>query len=194
MTNEDQEILDKKAKGSIRLCLTPLVTFNIKKVKTMEELMETLVKLHENPSPSTKVFLMKHLFNMKIAEGGSIADHLNEFNTITSQLSSMGINFDEEIRALLILCSLPKSQNGLAMAVSNSISGSNTLKYDNVIGVILSKETCRKSSDGSTSGSSLNAQSRGRTIERGNNFKNHGKSRGKSKGKRSQSRVPRDCW
>ena len=52
---------------------------------------------------------MKHLFNMKMAEGGSVTNHLNEFNTITSQLSSVGINFDEEIRALLILCSLPKS-------------------------------------------------------------------------------------
>ena len=44
-----------------------------------------------------------------MTEGGFVADHLNEFNTITSQLSSVGINFDEEIRALLILCSLPKS-------------------------------------------------------------------------------------
>ncbi len=45
-------------------------------------------------------------------EGGSIADHLNEFNMVTSQLSSMGINSNEEIKALLILCSLPKSWNG----------------------------------------------------------------------------------
>ena len=52
---------------------------------------------------------MKHLFNMKMAKGGFVVDNLNEFNTITSQLSSMGINFDEEIRALLILCSFPKS-------------------------------------------------------------------------------------
>ena len=46
---------------------------------------------------------------MKMTEGGSIADHLNEFNIVTSHLSSMGINFDEEIRDLLILCSLPES-------------------------------------------------------------------------------------
>ena len=44
-----------------------------------------------------------------MAEGGSIVDYLNEFNIVTSQLSSVGINFDEEIRALLILSSLPKS-------------------------------------------------------------------------------------
>ena len=52
---------------------------------------------------------MKSLFNMKMLEGGSIADHLNEYNTITSQLSSTGVNFDDEVRALLFLCSLPES-------------------------------------------------------------------------------------
>ncbi|MDF3691487.1 hypothetical protein P3S59_26035 [Enterobacter hormaechei] len=83
--------------------------------------MQTLAKLYEKLSASNKVFLMKHLFNMKIEEVGFVTDHLNEFNTITSQLSSVGINFDEEIRALLILCSLPESWNGLVMAVSNSV-------------------------------------------------------------------------
>ena len=62
------------------------------------------------------------------------------------QLSSVGVNFDEEIRALLILCSFPERWNGLVMDVSNFISGSNTLKSDDVIGVNLSKETWRKGS------------------------------------------------
>ena len=60
-----------------------------------EELMQTLAKLYEKPSASNKVFLMKHLFNMKMKEGEFFVDHLNEFNIVTSQLSSMGINFDE---------------------------------------------------------------------------------------------------
>ena len=58
----------------------------------------------------------------------------------------MGINFDEEIRALLILCSLPKSWNSLVMAMSNSVPGTSTLKYDDVIGVILSEDDHRKTS------------------------------------------------
>ena len=106
----------------------------------------------------------------------------------------MGINFDEQIRDLLILCSLLESWNGLVMAVSNFVPGSSTLKYDDVIGVILSEETCRKSSGGSTSKSALNAQSRGRTTKRGSNSKKYGKSKEKSKGRRSQSRGPNDCW
>ena len=36
------------------------------------------IKLYEKPSASNKVFLMKHLFNMKMLKGGSVADHLNE--------------------------------------------------------------------------------------------------------------------
>ena len=60
------------------------MAFNITKVKTIEDLMKTLVTLYEKPSVLNKVFLMKHLFNMKMTEAGSIIDHLNEFNTITN--------------------------------------------------------------------------------------------------------------
>ena len=84
MSNAKWDILDRNALGSIRLCLAPTVAFNITKAKMTEELMQTLAKLYEKPSASNKVFLMKRLFNMKMAEGGSVADHLNEFNTITS--------------------------------------------------------------------------------------------------------------
>jgi hypothetical protein len=82
--------------------------------------------------------------------GGSIADHLNEFNMVTNQLSSVKVDFDYEVRALLILCSLPESWNDLVMVVSNSVSDSNTLKFDDVVGVILSEEM-RWKSTGETS-------------------------------------------
>jgi hypothetical protein len=140
MKDEEWEILDRKALGTIRLSLAASVAFNISKENTTKGLMDALAKLYEKPSASNKVFLMKRLFNMKMSEGGSVADHLNEFNTVTNQLSSVKVDFDDEVRALLILCSLPESWNGLVMAVSNSVSGSNTLKFDDVVGVILSEE------------------------------------------------------
>jgi hypothetical protein len=122
------------------MSLAVSVDFNISKEKTMKEIIDALDKLYEKPSSSDKVFLMKRLFNMKMSEGRSIADHLNEFNTVTNQLSSVKVEFDDEVRALLILHSLPKRWNGLVMAVSNSVSGSNTLKFDDVVGVILREE------------------------------------------------------
>jgi hypothetical protein len=119
MKDEEWEVLDRKALGTIWLCLAALVAFNISKEKTMKDLMKALAKLYEKPSASNKVFLMKHLFNMKMSEGGSVVDHLNEFNMVTSQLSYVGVNFDDEVRDLLILCSLPERWNGLVMVVSN---------------------------------------------------------------------------
>jgi hypothetical protein len=99
------------------------MAFNISKENTTKELMDALAKLYEKPSSSNKVFLMKRLFNMKMSEGGSVADHLNEFNTVTNLLSSVKVDFDDEVGALLILCSLPERWNGLVMVVSNYVSG-----------------------------------------------------------------------
>ena len=107
MTNEEWEILDRKALGTIRLCLVASVAFNISKEKTTVDLINVLEKLYEKPSSSNKVFHMKCLFNTKMSKGGSIANHLNDFNTVTNQLSFVRVNFDDEVRTLLILCSLP---------------------------------------------------------------------------------------
>ncbi len=98
--DEDWEIMDRKRLGSIRLCVVSSITFNISKAKMIVELMETLAKLYEKPLDLNKVFLMKNLFNMKMGEGGSIVNHLKEFNIVNGQFSSIQISFDEEVRAL----------------------------------------------------------------------------------------------
>ena len=103
MKDEEWEVLDRKALGTIRLCLASSVAFNISKEITTEGVMSALSKLYEKPSASNKVFLMKHLFNMKMLEGGFVAGHLNEFNMVTNYLISLGLNFDDEVRALQIL-------------------------------------------------------------------------------------------
>ena len=77
MKDEEREILDKKALGTIRLSLAMSMYFNISKEKTTKKMLDTLDKLYEKPSTSNKVFLMKRLFNMNMSEGGFVADHLN---------------------------------------------------------------------------------------------------------------------
>ena len=62
---------------------------------------------------------MKKLFNLKMAESMPITQHLNEFNIITNQLSSVETDFDDEIRALFLFASLPNSWEAIRMAVSN---------------------------------------------------------------------------
>ena len=107
MKDEEWDILDKKALGTIWLSLAVSVAFNILKEKTMKGLMDALAKLYEKPSASNKVFLMKRLFNMKMSKGGSISYHLNEFNMVTNKLSFVKVDFDDKVKALLIMFSLP---------------------------------------------------------------------------------------
>jgi hypothetical protein len=87
----------------------------------------------KDPQHQNKVFLMKILFNMKMSEGGSVVDHLNEINMVTNQLISVKVDFENEVMAPLILCSFLESWNDLVMAVSNFFFGSNTLKFDDVV-------------------------------------------------------------
>ena len=80
------------------------------------------------------------LLNMKMTEGGSIADHLNEFNTLTSQLISVKMIFEDEVMALLILFSLSERWKKLAMDVINFVPCSGTLELDDVVVLILSQK------------------------------------------------------
>ena len=66
MKDEEWEVLDRKALGTIQLFLASSVAFNISKEITIEGVMSALSKLYEKPSASNKVFLMKRLLNMKM--------------------------------------------------------------------------------------------------------------------------------
>ena len=167
MKDEEWEVLDRTTLGTIRLTLSSSVAFNIVNEKTTKDLMDALTRMYEKPSASNKIFLMKRLFNMHMVDGSSVAEHLNSFNTVTNQLSSVDIKFDDEIRALLLLSSLPDSWNGLVTAVSNS-SGNAKLVFDDIVGLILNEEV-RKKSSGESSTSALNMEARGRGSDRGAN-------------------------
>ena len=88
--------------GVIRLTLTKNVTHNVTEVETTIDMMNTLSDMYEKPSVNNKVFLTKKLFNLKMGEGTLAAVYINEFSMIISQLTSGEINFDDEVRALII--------------------------------------------------------------------------------------------
>lgn len=72
-------------------------------------LMTTLSDMYEKPSASYKVHLMRRLFNLRMIEGAFVAAHINEFSTIITQLSSVEIEFDDEVRVLILLFFLLES-------------------------------------------------------------------------------------
>ena len=143
--------------------------------------------MYEKPFVNNKVHLMKKLFNLKMTENASVAQHLNEFNTITNQLSFVEIDFDDEIRTLIVLAYLPNSWEAMRMAVSNSI-GKEKLKYNDIQDLILVEEIRRRyAGETSGSGSVLNLEIRGRGNDRNSN-QDRSKSRNSNRN-RSKSRL-----
>ena len=174
--------------------MSSFVAHNVVKKNTIANPMKALSSMYEKPSANNKVHLMKKLLNLKMVENASVAQHLNEFNTIINQLSSVEIDFDDEISALIILASLPNSWEAMRMTVSNSTRKEN-LKYNDIRDLILAEEIYRRDV-GETSGSgfALNLKTRGRGNDRNSNW-GRSKSRN-SNWNRSKSRSGQQvqCW
>jgi hypothetical protein len=69
-------------------------------------------------SLTNKIFLKRQLYSLRMKEGTKIADHLNTFNTLLVQLTSMGVKFESEDKAITLLCSLPKSWDHFVTSIS----------------------------------------------------------------------------
>ena len=138
MTEEKWKLKDRQVLGLIRLTLSRNVAFNIVKEKSTSGLLKALSNMYEKPSAMNKVYLMRRLFYLQMSETRSVSDHINEFNMIVSQLNFVDINFGDEIKALILMPSLPESWDTVVAAIS-SFRGSEKLKFDEIHDVVLSK-------------------------------------------------------
>ena len=81
--------------------------------------------------------MIKKLYNLRMRDGDSMAEHLNAFNTVVSQLVYVEIKISDEDKCISLLCSLPESWDSLVVDI-----GSNTiaLMFDEVVSFLLSEE------------------------------------------------------
>ncbi|GJX29454.1 hypothetical protein Tco_0237533 [Tanacetum coccineum] len=147
-------------------------------------MIKALPNMYEKPSTSNKVFLIRQLVNTKTKEGSSVADHVNEFNSILSRLMSVYIKFDDEVQSLLLLSSLPESWSGTLTAVSGS-TRTTKLKFDYIRDLILGEDICRNTS-GENYNSLLSAEDKGRGRKKQD--RGHKQNKGISKSKKRASK------
>lgn len=79
------------------------------------------------------------LVNIKIEEGSWVTMHLNKFNSINNQLSSIEIEFDDEVRALILLATLLNIWEAMRMAVNSTVRKVK-LKFDDMRDLVFTKE------------------------------------------------------
>jgi len=136
--------LDRKVIPVIRLSLTKNVVFNILKEKTTKGIMEALPNMYEKPSAANKVFLIRELVNTRMKEDNSFTEHINKTDSILAGLMSVGIKFDDEVQALLLLSSLPDSWSRTVTTLTSS-AGSDGFTFEKIRDLILGEDVWKRS-------------------------------------------------
>ena len=75
-------------------------------------------------------------------DGDSLTDHPNVSNTLVSQLISIDIKMNEEDTCITLLCYVPNCWDNLVIAIGSSTKS--TLKFEDIVSSLLSKEMRRK--------------------------------------------------
>ena len=112
------------------------------KEMTTFTLWEKLQMIYEKISNLSKLILIWQLLNMKMRETEPETFHINTFNWVLTELSAQDLNFDEEVKTLVLLLSFPTSWEDFYTIVINS---SSKLTLDEGNGAVMSKELRGKS-------------------------------------------------
>jgi hypothetical protein len=195
MKNEEWEDLDENSLSIIRLCMVDDVLFNIVGEDTTSGLWSKLESLYMTKSLMRRIYLKRQLYSLRMKEGTKTVDHLNTFNTLIIQLTSMEVKFEDEDKAITLLCSLPDSWDNLLTSIS--FSSTKVLDCDSIVGALLAEEMRRKSSQETSTSEAMLV--RGRTKEKNERSFSRSKSRHK-KGKEKcwycgkTGHLKKDCW
>ena len=66
-------------------------------------LSKNLENMYKTKNAQEKIFLMWKLMNLKLKEGQSIVEHLNDFEGMIMQLLATGLSLNDETQACLLL-------------------------------------------------------------------------------------------
>ena len=161
--------MDEKETSIIRLNLGDEVIHNNQEAKTAKEVWEKLEGLYMRKNLTNKLYLKKQLYSLHMKEGSDMLEHLNTFNMLNTQLSSFGVNYEDEDKALFLLASLPTSFDHL---VTTLIYEKETRVLEEVTSALLSHIKIKQDSDGSQADGLIvksKSSNRGRSRSRGRN-------------------------
>ena len=63
-------MIDRKAKGLIRLCIVDSILINVHEEPTIKKLWKKLSEIFQEKSLVNKIFLRKKLYSLRMEEGG----------------------------------------------------------------------------------------------------------------------------
>lgn len=187
---EKTEMVDK-ARSAIVLCLGDKVLRDVAKEPTAASMWSKLESLYMTKSLAHRQFLKQQLYSFKMVESKAIMEQLTEFNKILDDLENIEVHLEDEDKAILLLCALPRSFESFKDTMLYGKEGTVTL--EEVQAALRTKElTKSKDLRVDENGEGLNV-SRGNGGGRGNRGKSGNKSRFKCFNCNKMGHFKKDC-
>ncbi|KAL6138517.1 hypothetical protein ACLB2K_063799 [Fragaria x ananassa] len=148
--------LEEKAHShsTILLCLADDIITEVAEEETAAGLWLKLESLYMTKSLTNKLLLKRRLFSLRMEEGTTLIDHLDQLNTILLELRNIDVKVDDEDATLIPLVSLPLSYENF---VDSFISGRDTVTLEEVRSSLHTREMRHKAT-----GSSSDSQAAGK--------------------------------
>ena len=198
MTDDEWKELDIKAVSTIQLCLADKLMYDVMDDVSTAAIWLKMESRYMSKSLTNKLNLKQKLYELKMAKGADLVQHVHTFNKIISDLLWINIKFDDENKAMMLLSSLSASDKHL---VTTLLWGKETLEFEEILGALLDHYQ-RKQNLGESSSEGLMVkgnQERGRKKDRNHNFaRGHSKSKSKIKTVKcykcqKKGHIKRDC-
>ena len=129
MDADDWEELQQRAAETIRLCLADDIMYHVMSLKSPDEIWKKLEAQFMSKSLTNKLYLKQRLYGLKMQEGSDLAQHVNVFNQIITDLVRLDVKIEDEDRAMILLCSLLSSYEHL---VTTLTYGKETIKVEEI--------------------------------------------------------------
>lgn len=110
---------DEKAQALIGLALEDSQLIHVIQLTSSKAMWDALQGYHERASLSSKIHVMRQMFAARMPEGGNMGDHLQHLSSLRLRLMALGEELKDPSFVALMLSSLPKSYDGLIVALES---------------------------------------------------------------------------
>lgn len=114
------------------------IQHRISRLEDAQQLWNKLEEIYQPSNPQNKMMMDKRLSNLKFKDGGSMAEHLSNFQEIADLMLASGMSFDDETQAIKLQDSLPSSWETMVITLSNNVM--DKLEFERVANALLQEE------------------------------------------------------
>lgn len=141
--------IDEQARSLIHLYLADEILREVIEERTAKEVWDKLEALHLENIRANKLLKKQCLYSLRMEKGittatvASVTSHINDFESIVTDLENLDVKYDDETKALLLLRTLPCSYEDF---VDEIVYGKDTISLDEVKSSLLKISSSESSS------------------------------------------------